>query len=95
MSAQIAVALAMAFGFVVMSSEALAPCASRWDTWLSPAGHAAESASMCVALLLKVDVSDERASSQAVCEAILVSAHVCMVSMIVVETAILICSLNA
>ncbi len=87
-SAQIAVTLAMAFVFVVIS-EALAPYASLWDTWLSRTGHAVVFASMYVALLLKVDVSDERTSSQRIFEAILVSAHVCMVSVIVVETAIL------
>ena len=62
-SAQIAVTLAMAFVFVVIS-EALAPYASPWDAWLSRTGHAVVFASMYVALLLKVDVSDEQASSQ-------------------------------
>jgi len=93
-SAQIAVTLAMAFVFVVIS-EALAPYASRWDTWLSRTGHAVVFASMYVALLLKVDVSDEGARNQRIFEAILVGAHFCMISVVVVETAVLTCSLNA
>eukprot|EP00752_Nemacystus_decipiens_P002518 g2363.t1 len=90
-SAQIAVTLMMAFVFVVIS-EALAPYASRWDAWLSRMGHAVVFVSMYVALLLKLDVSDERASSQKVFEEILVSAHTCMVLVVVVETVVLTCS---
>lgn len=93
-SAQIAVALMMAFVFVVIS-EALAPYASQWDAWLSRMGHAVVYVSMYVALLLKVDVSDERAGSQRVFEAILVSAHACMILVVVVETVVLTCSLKA
>eukprot|EP00903_Cladosiphon_okamuranus_P018661 g17175.t2 len=77
-AAQIAVTLVIAFVFVVVS-EALAPYASRWDTWLSRMGHAVVFMSMYVALLLKVDVSDERADSQTVFEAVLVAAHACMI----------------
>lgn len=50
--------------------------------------------SMYVALLLKVNVSDERASSQKVFEGILVSAHGCMISVVVAETILLTCSLK-
>ena len=93
-SAQIAVTLMMAFVFVVMS-EALAPYASWWDTWLSRMGHVVVFVSMYVALLLKVDVSDERAESQKIFEAILVGSHACMISVVVVETVVLTCSLKA
>lgn len=83
-AAQIAVTLMMAFIFSVLS-EALAPYESGWDTWLSRIGHAVVFVSMYVALLLKVDVSDERASSEKVFDAVLVSAHTCMILVIVVE----------
>ena len=92
-AAQIAISLLMAFVFVVVS-EALAPYASRWDTWLNRIGHAVVYVSMYVALLLKVDVSDERASSQQVFEALLVAAHACLVLVVVVETIVLGCALR-
>ncbi|CAN0520317.1 unnamed protein product, partial [Scytosiphon promiscuus] len=78
-AAQVAVALMMAVFFVFLS-EGLAPYESRWDAWLSRTGHAIVFTSMYVALLLKVDVSHERASSQSVFEVVLVSAHVCMIA---------------
>lgn len=56
-------------------AEALSPYEFRWDCWVSRAGHVIMYVSMYVTLLLKVDVSGERASSQRVFEAILVSAH--------------------
>eukprot|EP00752_Nemacystus_decipiens_P012586 g11146.t1 len=93
-SAQIAVTLMIAFVFVV-TSEALAPYASRWDAWLSRMGHAVVFVSMYVALLLKVDVSDERVESQRVFEVVLVGAHACMIVMVVVETVVLTCSVKA
>ncbi|CAM9207691.1 unnamed protein product [Laminaria digitata] len=92
-AAQIAITLLMAFVFVVVS-EGLAPYASRWDTWLSRMGHAVVYVSMYVALLLKVDVSDERAGSQKVFEAVLVAAHACMILVVVMETVVLACALR-
>ncbi|CAN0045690.1 unnamed protein product, partial [Scytosiphon promiscuus] len=93
-AAQIAVTLLMAFFFVVLA-EVLAPYTSGWDAWLSRIGHAVVFVSMYVALLLKVDVSNERAESQKVFEIVLVGAHACMVLMVVVETVLLTCSLKA
>eukprot|EP00903_Cladosiphon_okamuranus_P021507 g19772.t1 len=93
-SAQVAVTLMMAFVFVVIS-EALAPYASRWDAWLSRVGHAVVFVTMYLALLLKVDVSDERVGSQRVFEAILVGAHSCMIAVVVVETVVVACSLTS
>ena len=87
-AAQIAITLMMAFVFAV-SSEVLAPFASRWDAWVSRMGHAVIFTSMYVALLLKVDVSDERADSQRVFEAFLVTVHTCMILVVVVETVVL------
>eukprot|EP00752_Nemacystus_decipiens_P012585 g11145.t1 len=92
-SAQVAGTLMMAFVFVVIS-EALAPYASRWDAWLSRIGHMVVFVSMYVALLLKVDVSDERAGSQNVFGAILVCGHVCMMSVVVTESIVLTCSMK-
>eukprot|EP00752_Nemacystus_decipiens_P002289 g2167.t1 len=85
---QIAITLMMAFVFAMLS-EGLAPYASRWDTWINRMGHAVVFVSMYVALLLKVDVSDDRAGSQEVFEAFLVTAHACMVLAVVVETAVI------
>ncbi|CAM9121027.1 unnamed protein product, partial [Pylaiella littoralis] len=87
-AAQIAVTLMMAFFFVVLS-EALSPYSSRWDTWINRMGHAVVFVSMYIALLLKVDVSGERASSQRVFEAFLITVHACMILVILVETAVL------
>ena len=90
-AAQIAISLLMAFVFVVVS-EALAPYASRWDTWLNRIGHAVVYVSMYLALLLKVDVSDERASGQKVFESLLVVAHACLILVVVVETLVITCA---
>ena len=87
-AAQIAISLLMAFAFSV-ASEGLAPYASRWDTWLNRVGHAIVFVSMYLALLLKVDVSDERASSQRMFESVLVAAHACLVLVVVIETIVL------
>ncbi|CAN0042723.1 unnamed protein product [Ectocarpus fasciculatus] len=93
-AAQIAVTLVIAVAFTILS-EALAPYSSRWDAWASRMAHVVVLVSMYVALLLKVDVSDERASSQRVFEAILVAVHACMVTLVVIETIILSISLRA
>ena len=93
-AAQIAITLMMAVVFALVS-EALAPYASRWDTWISRMGHAVVTVSMYVALLLKVDVSEERTDSQRVFEAVLVAVHVLMVLSIVVETCIVACAFRA
>ncbi|CAN0033591.1 unnamed protein product [Ectocarpus fasciculatus] len=45
--------------------------------------------SMYIALLLKVDVSDERVRSQRVFEIVLVAAHACMILAVVTETLVL------
>lgn len=92
-AAQIAVALFMAFAFSLLS-EALTPYASKWDVWLNRTGHLIVFASMYVALLLKVDISGERGSSQTVFETVLVAAHACMVVAIVLESVVLAWSLR-
>lgn len=90
---QVAVTLMMAVFFMVVY-EVIAPYESRWDAWINRAGQAIVCTSVYVALLLKVDVSDKRASSQKVFEDILVVAHVCMVLVVVVEAVTSRCSLR-
>ena len=84
-AAQVAVTLALAFVFVVVS-ERFSPYISKWDSRMSLTGHIIVFTSMYVALLGKVDVSGERSGSQDVFSAILVASHVCMVIVIIVET---------
>lgn len=92
-AAQIAVTLMIAFAFVIVS-EVLSPYSSKWDRWVNRMGHVVVFVSMFVALLLKVDVADEDASSQKVFESVLVAAHVCMVLVVVIEAIVLTCSLR-
>ena len=93
-AAQIAITLIMAFAFALLT-EGLAPYASRWSPWISRTGHVVVVMSMYVALLLKVDVSDERSGSQKVFEALLVATHVVMVLVVLVETVVMGLALKA
>ena len=93
-AAQIAVSLIISFTFTVVS-EGLNPYSSTWDTWVSRMGHVVVFVSVYLALLLKVDVSDERFESQTVFEAVLVFAHACMILAVLGEALILACSLRA
>lgn len=90
-AAQIAITLMMAVAFAIIS-ESLAPYASRWDTWINRMGHAVVATSMYVALLLKVDLSSERATSQRIFETVLVAAHGFFILAIIVETFVVVCS---
>ena len=92
-AAQIAVTLVMAFDFA-MVSEGLAPYDSRWDCWINRTGHVIVFMSMYIALLLKVEVSSERDSSQDLLASILVAAHACMVLAVVVEAVAMACSVT-
>eukprot|EP00903_Cladosiphon_okamuranus_P016020 g14792.t1 len=83
-AAQIAVTLVMAVVFAMLS-EGLAPYVSRWDMWINRMGHAVVTMSMYVALLLKVDVSNERAGSQRIFEAVLIAAHASMLLVVLIE----------
>lgn len=83
-AAQVAITLAMAFAFVLVS-EGLSPYASQWDRWISRAGHVIVFLSMYVALLLKVDATNERSESQKLLAGVLVAANVCMVVAVVFE----------
>lgn len=86
-AAQVAITLAIAICFMVIS-EALAPYASGWDTWVSRVGQAIVFTSMYVALLLKLDVSDEGATSQRAYEIILVIANSSLILAVVVEAGV-------
>lgn len=86
--AQIAVAIMIALFFLLVS-ESLAPYASQWDTWLSRMGHVNVFTSMYIALLLKVDVSGERAPSQKVFAVVMIVAQISMVLVVVIEAGIL------
>ena len=88
-AAQIAVTLILAFTFA-MISEGLNPYVSIWDTWISRVGHIVVFVSMYIALLLKVDVSGERAESQRVFEVVLVSVHGCLIAAVLVEALVLV-----
>ena len=92
-SAQIAATLVIAV-FFGMVSEGLAPFASRWDTWINRMGHVVVYVSMYVALLLEVDVSDERSSSQKVFEVFLVAANLGLILAVIVESGVIVCSLR-
>lgn len=92
-AAQVAVTLVIAFSFVVVS-ERLAPYASKWDASISLTGHIIVFTSMYTALLSKVDVSDERANSQAVFAGIIVAAHACMVVAVFVEAVVMFSSVR-
>lgn len=88
--AQIAISLMVAAFFMVLC-EALAPYESTQDTWVARLGHAIMFSSVYLALLLKVDVSDERLASQRVYGELLVGAHVVMVAIAVVGALVASC----
>ena len=83
-AAKIAATSMIAVIFMVVV-EVLAPYESRLDVWVSRAGHAVVFTSMYFALLLKVDVSNERQASQRAFEAILVTTHLGMFSAVFIE----------
>ena len=92
-ASQIAVTLALAViaGFV---SESIAPYQSKWDAWINRIGHVVVFVSMFLALLLKIDVSDENTKSQKTFEIILVAAHGCMILAVIMETVLMVVSLR-
>ena len=91
--AQIAVTLVVAFAFALLS-EALAPYDVGWDRWISRTGHVIVFMSMYVALLMKVEMSSEHASSQRTLASLLVAAHVCMLLAVAIESVAMIFSIT-
>lgn len=92
-ASQIAITLVIALAFMVVS-ERLAPYASRWEGYLSLTGHLIVFISMFVALLLKVEVSDERDTSQRIFAGVLVFAQCCMIVAVLVEAVVMACSVR-
>ena len=84
-AAQIAVTLMIAFIFAC-ASERLDPYDSPWDGWVSRMGHIMIVLTMVVALLTKVDTSNEDLQSQNVYAVVLVTAHTAMVLTAVTES---------
>ncbi|CAM9586557.1 unnamed protein product, partial [Laminaria digitata] len=83
-AAQIAATLLLVVLFIFVS-EALAPYSCRQDAWVNRTGNVIILLNMYVALLPKLDMSNEEASSQRIFSNILVSAHACMISAVVIE----------
>ncbi|CAN0076684.1 unnamed protein product, partial [Ectocarpus sp. 13 AM-2016] len=83
-SAQVAIVLLLAIVFMVVS-ELLSPFARPIEMWLYRTGHYVVFASMYLALLLRVDVSDERNQSQEVFSGVLVIAHAAMLLVVVLQ----------
>lgn len=83
-AAQVAIDAMLAFLFV-MISEVFSPYESWWDTLISRIGQMVVFVSMYLAVLLKLDASDERAYSQRVFGVVLVVTHVCMILLVMVE----------
>ena len=86
--AQIAVTLVVAIAFALLS-EALAPYDVGWDHWINRTGHVIVFMSMYMALLLKVEVSREHASSQRILASVLVAAQVWMVLAVAIESMVM------
>lgn len=74
-AAQVAILLLLAFGFSMLS-EVLDPFETSIETWLYRSGSCVVFASMYAALLLKVDVSNEKSQSQEAFSAVLILSHV-------------------
>lgn len=84
-SAQVAIVLLLSVAFALLS-EALSPFRNARDAWLYRVGSCITYLSMYLALLLKVDVSDEDSKSQVVFSGVLIVAHVCLMLAIVWES---------
>lgn len=87
-TAQIAIVLMLAMVFMTVS-EALRPYESLWDVWVSRLAHVIVFSSMYLALLLKVNVSNEGTSSEEIYEVLLIFGHVVMLLVAVVEAVML------
>lgn len=84
-SAQVAIVLFLAVLFTLLS-EVLSPFREKRDAWLYRAGNCITYLSMYLALLLKVDVSDEDDQSQGVFSALLIMANIGLVLAIVSQS---------
>lgn len=83
-AAQVAIEVVLAAIFMAVS-DVLSPFADPFDGWLYRTGAWIIFFSMYLALLLKVDASDEDSQSQAAFAKVLIAAHVCMVLVVLVQ----------
>lgn len=83
-ASQIAVILLLAAGFGVVF-EVLAPYAQPRDTWLYRTGYLVVVLSMYLALLLRVDISDDESQSQEIFSILLIVVHCMMIVAVAVE----------
>lgn len=88
--AQVGIAFMIAAFFMVLS-EIVAPYKSLWDAWINRIGHAIVFGSIYLALLLMVDVSDEREDSQGVFGVILIAGHALMLFLVVLQGVVVTC----
>ncbi|CAN0344420.1 unnamed protein product, partial [Laminaria digitata] len=87
--AQSAVALLLAVVFLFVS-ESMAPFQKSVDMGLYRLGNGIILASMYVALLVKVDVSNEESDTLTAFAAVLIAANICMILTVLVQSAILV-----
>ena len=92
-AAKIAVSFMLAIFFFVLS-EALAPYESQFDAWVNRLGRAVVVFSLCFALSLKVDISNDSQDSQRMFEVILVLVPVLMVLTAIAEMMLTGCPRN-
>lgn len=83
-AAQVAIEVVLAAIFMAVS-DVLSPFADPFDGWLYRTGAWIIFFSMYLALLLKVDASDEDSQSQAAFAKVLIAAHVGMVLVVLVQ----------
>ncbi|CAN0014564.1 unnamed protein product [Scytosiphon promiscuus] len=83
-AAQVAIEVVLAAIFMAVS-DVLSPFADPFDGWLYRTGAWIVFFSMYLALLLKVDASDEDSQSQAAFAKVLIAAHVGMVLVVLVQ----------
>ncbi|CAM9138564.1 unnamed protein product, partial [Laminaria digitata] len=74
--------LAVVFTFI---SESLSPFEAKADMWLYRWGNAIILASMYVALLLKIELADERSRASSVMTALLIAGNIFMIFMVAVQ----------
>lgn len=86
-SAQVAIVLLIAASFAMISGV-LSPFHRAVDAWLYRAGICVVFLSMYLALLLKVDVSEEDSHSQIVFACLLIAAHVGLILAVVAQSVV-------
>lgn len=88
-AAQVAVTVMTAFAFTILSL-CLTPFVSSWEARVYSTGQVVVFMSMFLALLSKVDVSNEVRVSQDQFAGLIIATHACMVVAVVIETVVMI-----